>query len=315
VLEHVDRRGGLGFGLPVAVRTCAGGGFVSHDGHLWELTAWLPGRNDFDRHSCAAKVQNALAALAAFHVAAATHGLADPSVAPPRDIGSSLRAESSLAIGPSPGIAQRRTRLEHLLSGDLRSIADSIPTIAWPELESRARRVIELFPRAAPDVRRRLGEAVEHRVPLQPCIRDVWRDNVLFDGDRVAALVDFGAMRVDNVSTDIARLLGSLAGDDEAWWKLGMDAYQTVRPITVEEAQLVAAFDRSGVLLSGVQWIDWVCRQRRHFPDPGAVLRRLDEILGRLARSVAPADDPAFVGVKPDLTRCGGLTTLPPSSQ
>lgn len=45
---------------------------------------------------------------------------------------------------------------------------------------------------------------------LQPCIRDIWHDHVLFDGDRVTGLIDFGAMQIDTPATDIARLVGSL---------------------------------------------------------------------------------------------------------
>ncbi len=75
----------------------------------------------------------------------------------------------------------------------------------------------------------RAGAAELLAAPLQPCIRDVWHDHVLFVGDDVSGLVDFGAMQPDSVAADIARLLGSLAGDDRQAWTIGLAAYESVQ--------------------------------------------------------------------------------------
>ncbi len=98
----------------------------------------------------------------------------------------------------------------------------------------------------------------------------------------VVGLVDFGSSRVDNVSADLARLLGSLAGDDRQWWQIGLATYQAVHPLEEAELFLVKAFDRSTVLMSGLNWIDWIYRQGRVFVSGDAIPRRLDEILLRL---------------------------------
>ncbi len=60
------------------------------------------------------------------------------------------------------------------------------------------------------------ASAVALKVPIQPCIGDIWHDHILFLGDGVSGLVDFGGMRADTVAGDIARLLGSLVADDPA---------------------------------------------------------------------------------------------------
>jgi homoserine kinase type II len=104
----------------------------------------------------------------------------------------------------------------------------------------------------------------------------------LFTGDRVTGLVDFGAMRVESVAGDVARLLGSLAGDNHSLWSIGLEAYASVRPLSDAEQSLVSAFDQSGVVLAALNWIEWLYRQRREFPDAAAVSRRLDEVLPRL---------------------------------
>jgi hypothetical protein len=48
------------------------------------------------------------------------------------------------------------------------------------------------------------------------------------------------------------------------------------------DRRLVKAFDRSTVLMSGLNWIDWIYRQGRVFASGDAIPRRLDEILLRL---------------------------------
>ena len=82
--------------------------------------------------------------------------------------------------------------------------------------------------------------------PLQPCLCDVWHDHVLFDGDRVTGLVDYGAVKIDHPAVDVARLLGSLVEDDADGWAIGLTAYREVRPFTADEAQLARALDCRG---------------------------------------------------------------------
>ena len=121
-------------------------------------------------------------------------------------------------------------------------------------------------------------------MPLQPCIRDIWHDHVLFLDGQVSGIVDFGAMRVDNIATDIARLLGSLVGDEREGWRQGLEAYETVRPISEHEGRLIKAFDRSGVVLALVNWLRWIYLEKRIFERRDAVEARFDELLPRLER-------------------------------
>ena len=98
---------------------------------------------------------------------------------------------------------------------------------------------------------------------IRPCIRDVHREHVLFQDDRVTGIIDFGSMQPDNVSCDIARLLGSMAGDETELWRLGLTAYERLTPLTDPERLLVKAYDESGVLLSGLNWLKWVFLEDR----------------------------------------------------
>ncbi len=266
VLWHVDQEGFHRVPLPLETRHRHG--YVLFAGHLWELTHWLPGTADYRRRPSPARLKNALAALAKFHCAAATFPLPDNG---PVD---------------SPGILERRGRLRGLLEGRIDVLRAATHNGAWPELAARGQVLLELFSVAAPRVMATLESAARLHVGLQPCIRDVWHAHVLFQDDDVSGIVDFGSMRPGSVAADVARLLGSLACDDAEAWKMGLRAYERVRPLSDDERQLVAAFDQSTVLMGGLQWLEWLYLEERVFSDPAGVLARVDEFVQRLGTLV-----------------------------
>jgi homoserine kinase type II len=106
----------------------------------------------------------------------------------------------------------------------------------------------------------------------------------LFAGDRVTGFIDFGAVNVESVSGDIARLLGDAACDDTSLWTAGLEAYRSVRELSPAERELIPVFDASGKLLSGMQWLTWIYIERRTFADRPAVIARLDQLIDRLTR-------------------------------
>ncbi len=262
MLWHVDQEGFQT--VPLPLETEHHHGYVFYEGHLWELTPWLPGEADYRRRPTRAKLVAALEALSQFHHAAATFPL--PETGP----------------AASPGVLERIARLHELVSGRIDALRAATSNGAWPELASRGRDLVRLFTSTAGGVMAVLAAAAAERVALQPCIRDIWHAHVLFQGENVSGIVDFGAMRPENVAADVARLLGSLAGDDRDQWELGLAAYQKLRPLAESELRLVAAFDRSTVLMGGLQWLEWVCLEHRKFDDPPSVLSRVDEFIARL---------------------------------
>ncbi len=263
VLWHVDQEGF--HDVPLPLETNHHHGYVWHAGHLWELSPWLPGAADYALHPSSARLENAMTTLARFHRAASTFPLPDAG---------------QLA---SPGIAERLARLESLLGGHVAELRLAVDPRIWPELAGRAEHLLALFAAAAPGIWEVLKPAARLKLRLQPCIRDIWRANVLFVGDVVSGIVDFGSMRPENVAADVARLLGSLAVDNLDEWHRGLAAYQTVRRLSDDELTLVTAFDRSTVLMAGLQWLEWIYLERRSFSAPQAVLARVDEFTSRLA--------------------------------
>lgn len=259
--------------LPDPLPSIAGETIVEHAGHLWEVTPWLPGVADYHDRPSPVRLGAALAALAEFHQAAqAGADLKDLRVA-----------------APSPSIAQRLAQLRSLVAGGCDEIRRALATSAQDPHRDAAVEIRRCFSIAAPRVDDDLGRAATIRVDLQPVIRDVWHDHVLFQGDQVSGIVDFGSLRVDTVALDISRLLGSLVGDDREQWSIGLAAYEQVRPLSEEDRSLVAAGDASTVLLSGMNWLRWLYVDRRQFGDSARVHARLTEIVRRLSVLAARA--------------------------
>ena len=259
VLDHVFENGFAK--LPVPFRSQHGGTFVSAAGHLWELSRWLPGQADFHEQPTSGRLDAAMLALAQFHRSAGTLG---------------LRA------GSPPGIATRREQLERLSGAGTYEMHQAVGEMSWQEFQWRAAMILASFDKHASSVKPLLAMASRARVPRQPCIRDIWHDHMLFNGNEVSGIIDFGAMQTDHVACDIARLLGSLVGGDRERWQQGLAAYQSLRPLTAAELMLVDAYDQSTVLLSGMNWVQWIAVEGRIFEDLGRIQKRLDEIIVRL---------------------------------
>lgn len=260
ILQQVADRG-VDF-VPIPLTTSSKATFVDVEGYLWEVAPWLPGEANYAGQPSRTKLCSALAALAQFHVAAVDHGQPQPS--------------------KSRGIRERRDRLIELSAGGADRIRRALTFSGNAKFTILGQQILERFFQHAPSVLATVEQAGEHAVHQQPCIRDVWHDHILFLGDRVTGIVDFGAMRTESVAGDIARLLGSLAKDDRAQWEEGIRAYEAIRPLDELERGLIRAFDESTVLLSGMNWLEWIFVERRQFDNEPHILARLAGTLDRL---------------------------------
>jgi aminoglycoside phosphotransferase (APT) family kinase protein len=139
----------------------------------------------------------------------------------------------------------------------------------------------ELLPPRIAAARAELVPWENRPVPVQPCLCDVWHDHVLFTGDAVTGLIDYGAMKPDHPAVDLARLLGDLVGDDTVRMRVGLDAYRSAGgPLTIDEA-FVTLLDRTGVVCAVLHWLDRL-EAAPALPDGAA--RRLGRLLGRLEK-------------------------------
>jgi homoserine kinase type II len=215
-----------------------------------------------------------MTALAEFHLAVADFSPALP-----------------FSRGIPSAIVTRLARLHDLQAGGVAKLATAIHDSTWQEFAQLARRFINSLPRALPSVIARLSPLASTSLPQQPCIRDIWRDHVLFDGQRVTGIVDFGAMQIDTPACDVARLLGSFVGDDVGGWREGLAAYTRIRPLSPAELLAVPALDHASTVLAGYNWIRWIYVDRREFDDPARIVTRLAQLLDRLNRIETAAVD------------------------
>jgi Ser/Thr protein kinase RdoA (MazF antagonist) len=261
------RAHGLHF-VPAVLPTLDGGTAVEHAGRLWEVEEWLPGRADYHERPSRVRLEEACRALARLH--GAWEGLAEPAPAPCPAVARRLEClrewRELLGTGWHPLTAADR-------ADPLRPLAER----AWRLLARRAEAVPgRLRPWAARPWR------------LQPCLCDLWHDHLLYEGERLTGLVDYGAVKVDHPAVDLARLLGSLVADDADGWSAGLEAYREVRPLAEDEVGLARALDETGTVLGVVNWLRWLYAERREFDDCAAAGRRLTALVERVESWAKP---------------------------
>lgn len=250
----------LGF-VPAPIADRRGRTYRSAGGRLWEVAPWMPGRAVADRPPSTAEVGAGFLALGAFHRALARH-----------------RME-----GPSPGLRARLAELAALRREGFDALDRVLDRAGADPFAVRARRWLDLARARAGSVAEGLRAEAERVVPLQPCLRDARPDHLLFVGDRVAGLVDFGAMGIETIAADLSRLMAEWIGPDRGLRAEALAAYATSRPLEGVEVDQIAAFERTGAVLGGARWVRWHFVEGRRFDDPAAVVKGLRRALDRMS--------------------------------
>jgi homoserine kinase type II len=140
---------------------------------------------------------------------------------------------------------------------------------------------------AATDTARALPRSAVHA--------DLFRDNVLFDGDRLGGVIDFYFAGVDTWLFDIAVCLNDWCVDlatgacDTARQDAFLQAYARVRPLTAAERRLLPAMQRAGALRF------WISRLwDLHLPREASMLKphdptHFERVLRQRVTELAPA--------------------------
>lgn len=255
----LEESGPLGF-VPVPIRGLDGRTLREQAGQFWEVTPWMPGAADPGPRPSPRRVAAGFSALAAFHQRLAHHQ----------------------STGTSPGLNARLRELGALTGGGFARLASVLERQEADPVAGLARRWVEVARAEAPPILHALRRAAGRDVERQPCLRDARPDHILFDGDRVSGLVDYGAMGMDSVAADLARLASEWIGRDPELRAVGFDAYAALRPVGPVETALIDVFERSASLLGPGHWVRWHFLDGRTFDDPTAVARGLEKGLRRL---------------------------------
>jgi Ser/Thr protein kinase RdoA (MazF antagonist) len=260
-LMRSARQAGLDF-VP-AVRTgSAGRTVIPHAERLWDLSDWHQGEG-FDVAPSALRVRNACTCLGRLH---------------------EVWSKKLLTVGPCPAVQRRWARAgdwQKLVACGWRPDTSLVADAVVQGCAEPAWRLSVRWLERAPEA---LAPWATQRLPLQPCVCDIWHDHVLFAGDRVTGVIDYGSARIDHVAVDLARLLGSTVADDVALRSAGLEAYCRVRPLSLEEQQLVTVLDWTGTAIALANWLVWLFHERRPFQDYGSVARRMQKLVERMER-------------------------------
>lgn len=269
LLDHVGRNGNVPIPMPLLSRD--GLTVASFHGRLWQVEPWLPGEADFDQNPTDARLHAAMTDLAKWHRTAAQY---EP---PHRDTDWLLACHED----KSPTVA---SRLHSLVRW--RANLDGTEQRLMLEPNDRFRSVGQQltihFRRLADSIGRDLQQVESLHVRQQPCIRDLWHDHLLFSDDRLTGIIDFGAVKTDSVACDLSRLLGSLFGDDASKWQRALDAYEQTCPLSTAEHQLLRPLNRSGLLLSGMTWLQRRSEEAISEEQMPRVIARLQTIISQL---------------------------------
>jgi Ser/Thr protein kinase RdoA (MazF antagonist) len=261
--------------VAVPVASLEGSTLLDVAGQFWQLEPWMPGRADFLANPNRERLASAMNCLSQWHTAAAKF---QPQA--------SEREWFSSRVGKSPAVSERLARIADWHSGRLDHLRTALHRDHSSPFTELGQEIASLFTAVSPTVSDELRSLTQTAFELQPCLRDVWHDHLLFTGNEVTGLIDPAACRTENIATDLSRLLGSLVGDDVAEWDFALECYSQHRRLSHAEHQLIGVLDRSGVLLSGMTWLDRIFLKHDRLARPDAVLIRLGEIHDRLRRLV-----------------------------
>ena len=125
-------------------------------------------------------------------------------------------AQVNFDFRPSPGIKLRTQGLGNF-SKTLAAIETTPPE--FPTLQKILMQLKHLSTSQIQNQITTLKSFSELAIPLQPAIRDLWHDHLLFTGDQLTGLIDFDAMQMDSIALDLTRCLGSLVPGDTAKWR------------------------------------------------------------------------------------------------
>ncbi|HUQ68242.1 MAG TPA: phosphotransferase [Planctomycetaceae bacterium] len=270
LLAHIQRQGWEFVAVPF--RTDTGDTLVEAAGAWWQVEPWLSGRADYHRQPSRQKLSAGMTALARWHLAASGFQPHPSESTWFRPTGSGIcpateeRLHAIAKLSP-PMIRDWQALALRNAPTDLRPFATQLGDGVIPRLSM---------------VHGQLLSATTNSVPLQPCLRDVWHDHILYTGDVVTGLIDPSASRTDSVAVDLARLLGSLVEDHLADWRFALDEYARLRPLSLFEQRLIPILDRSGVVLSAVTWLKWLGPEARRWPDQTPIIDRLQRLTTRL---------------------------------
>ena len=241
--------------IPSILQTRDGIAIAADSGRIWDATQWMPGASRIAPSPN--EVEAACTAIARLH-----------------------RAWSPFARRAiCPGVSNRLRVLRNWLA---KPIVPETNIGLSPNLNSLLKQAASAVRIAAPSAVQSLEPWESSAFRVQPCVRDLRGEHVLFIGDAVSGIVDFGALAEDHPATDLSRVLGDFASGNEALFEIGLISYRRAGGELIEGDEFVRILARTGTLCSLIMWLIHLCIQRRTYPETSVVETRLDTLIRRI---------------------------------
>jgi thiamine kinase-like enzyme len=247
--------------VPDLVRTTKGVTWVSSGENLWEITDWMPGKSDFHANQNNARLFAAMRALAMMH----------EKLKPTREV-----------VAPAPAVKRILRALRNwreLLQSGWK------PNFKLPQpgpITGFARRAWKAISSNTYSIEFTLMDWETRPLPVQLCLCDVWHDHILFEGDAVTGVIDYGAVKPDCVAVDLARLLGSMIPDQPERMHDALSVYSAIHPVPSEVLKLTAVLDHAGSTIGLTNWLRWLYLDTRNYSESASVAKRMQALLKRV---------------------------------
>ncbi len=242
----------------------AAGSVEVHRGRIWQLSEWMPGeplRVDCDLRS----IERGGAAICRFH----------SSISAFHDGGCS----DGNTLKSVPAIQDRLDRVQWLTPRLFRilerfeaGVAD-LPSPLDAALHEARQLVSWKWNEVAARITRSLSKDAQRHWSGQYVIRDIHRENALFEAGEASGLVDLDAVRIDTPWIDLARWAGSFLGnchENQAVWDAataGFCGKHTLNNSPEMEfgPELAANLCYATTWIALANWLVWIVGDRRQF--------------------------------------------------
>lgn len=255
---------------------------VDDDGRIWELAPWLEGSPERANPPAEARVRSAFEATALVH----DRWRGRSKFAPSPGLEARIR---TLDDWTSRGFVELEQALQHI-NKIMESRGFQDETLAREEMDL-ANTWIQLARRSIESVADRVRPASIGVTRLQPCLRDLRPEHFLFTGNETTGLVDYGAIGVDSIAADLARLLGEWIAPGDPLRASALDAYRSIATLETSDLALIEAFEIAGDFLQAGEWAKMRFLEARTFGDRGAVKQGLVRGIARLSRRLEANPD------------------------
>lgn len=238
--------------------------------YAWQAETWCTGESS----RCApSQVQCAVAATALQQLHATGREFA-------RCHSSSVLA---LQRSPSPAILRRAELVDDLLRGGLQRLLVLVRSTGAAGASAVADCFLQLLKKWLPWLQQLLQPWRSRTLNLQPVLRDVRTENLLFHREQISGVIDWDAADVDHPCLDAARLLRSWYAGNSTALPAAADHWAEVWQLSSDLRQLLAVFDAAAVLLNPIVWL-------RRLADDPALFSRLPAARQRFEQLVQTAD-------------------------